>query len=454
MAFDLVQYICPANAPAYILLGIGYEVCQVQRTASGYTYQVKNANAETLWFDGETIYRGLDTSPNATEVYAQFTGERYGAAWARRYMDVGQTFKRSPIVKWWLRNGTPILHKTAQITDWIKLAAYYPEYTFALTGRTVKDVIRLEWLPDVNGKPGTTINETYWYAKGIGLVGFGATGQHSAIAKETPPTTPQREVLTWFTEPVPPPTNMPVPPSNLPALINPRNVKVNQPAGITVRRTPSLASGNTLGAIPFNAVAKIGDNTPISADGYQWIRVDSAQGNGYSAKTVGGRESFVPTDETPAPQPLRLVLPFLASQKWVITSRFNDKRSYGDHEGVDWGLPAPIPPMPVICAAADGVIDRIAVAPSGGIYNGGYGKYIRLRHQLGDHVYYTWYAHCDWIPYESTIGKQVKAGEPIAVAGQTGNADGLHLHFTLQHIGHGLSGYSIADVVDPLPYFE
>jgi len=47
----------------------------------------------------------------------------------------------------------------------------------------------------------------------------------------------------------------------------------------------------------------------------------------------------------------------------------------------------------------------------------------------------------------------VNVGETIGVAGSTGNATGLHVHLTLQHIGKGLKNYVVDDVIDPEHFF-
>ena len=49
-------------------------------------------------------------------------------------------------------------------------------------------------------------------------------------------------------------------------------------------------------------------------------------------------------------------------------------------------------------------------------------------------------------------GQVLKSWEIIGLMGSTGNSTGAHVHVTLQHIGAGLSGYVVSDVVDPAPY--
>ena len=76
-----------------------------------------------------------------------------------------------------------------------------------------------------------------------------------------------------------------------------------------------------------------------------------------------------------------------------------------------------------------------------------YGKHIIIEH--GDGII-TWYAHLSHMV--SSVDDIVEEGERIGMGGSSGNSSGPHLHLTVQHIGHGLSGYVVPDVVDPLDY--
>ena len=135
---------------------------------------------------------------------------------------------------------------------------------------------------------------------------------------------------------------------------------------------------------------------------------------------------------------------------FTITDPFNSPRPYanGRHEGIDLranhgGRTAEI------VAAQTGVIDRIKSGDTG------YGNYIRLRHDWADGtVWYTWYAHLSTVQPVLQVGQTVEIGQRLGTAGETGNATGVHLHLTLQRIGGGLSGYVVADVVDPARYFS
>ena len=134
-----------------------------------------------------------------------------------------------------------------------------------------------------------------------------------------------------------------------------------------------------------------------------------------------------------------------------VTSYFDEPRDYdgdGDpeqkHEGVD--LAGLLNGQPVqVRAAQAGVVSSVNSHPTG------FGNHIIIRHDWPDgHTYYTWYAHLSQMTVSQ--GQEVSIGQPIGITGESGNATGIHLHLSLQHIGHGLSGYVIPDVVDPLPF--
>lgn len=130
----------------------------------------------------------------------------------------------------------------------------------------------------------------------------------------------------------------------------------------------------------------------------------------------------------------------------VVTSPFNVPRSYGPHEGIDlratdehW--------QPVnILAGEDGQVIRASDKKSDGTPSA-YGWHVILDHGDG---WRTWYCHMERLYVQ--LGDLVEAGDPLGLAGSTGNSTGIHLHLNVQHIGHGLSGYVVADVLDPAPF--
>lgn len=76
-----------------------------------------------------------------------------------------------------------------------------------------------------------------------------------------------------------------------------------------------------------------------------------------------------------------------------------------------------------IAAFADGTVSFAG-------YSDSFGNYVLLEHAEG---WSTLYAHCSKLFVSG--GQQVRAGERIALVGETGLATGPHLHFELKHNG-------------------
>tara|TARA_A100000164_G_scaffold215208_1_gene190724 strand:- start:205 stop:1497 length:1293 start_codon:yes stop_codon:yes gene_type:complete len=87
------------------------------------------------------------------------------------------------------------------------------------------------------------------------------------------------------------------------------------------------------------------------------------------------------------------------------------------HKGVDFAAPTGTP----IYAGGNGVIEYVG-------RNGGYGKYIRIRHNNG---YKTAYAHLSKYKKGISKGLRVNQGQVIGYVGSTGNSTGPHLHYEI-----------------------
>ena len=101
-----------------------------------------------------------------------------------------------------------------------------------------------------------------------------------------------------------------------------------------------------------------------------------------------------------------------------ITSGFGQRTLFGYtgmHKGVDFGVPTGTP----VLAAGNGVIESIG-------YNGGYGNYIRIRHNS---TYKTAYAHMSRFAQGLAAGSRVRQGQTIGFVGSTGRSTGPHLHY-------------------------
>jgi murein DD-endopeptidase MepM/ murein hydrolase activator NlpD len=87
------------------------------------------------------------------------------------------------------------------------------------------------------------------------------------------------------------------------------------------------------------------------------------------------------------------------------------------HKGVDFAAPTGTP----IFAAGNGILEYVG-------RNGGYGKYIRIRH---DSTYKTAYAHLNGYKKGISSGVRVKQGDVIGYVGSTGKSTGPHLHYEI-----------------------
>ncbi len=128
----------------------------------------------------------------------------------------------------------------------------------------------------------------------------------------------------------------------------------------------------------------------------------------------------------PAPSRARLTWPL----RGAITSRYGVPRGRRSHHA---GLDIDGDKGDKIHAAAGG---RVLEAGR----SGRYGKYVLIDH--GNDLQ-TLYAHASRLLVKR--GERVDAGEPIALVGRTGNAQGTHLHFELRRAGQP---------IDPMPYLS
>lgn len=87
------------------------------------------------------------------------------------------------------------------------------------------------------------------------------------------------------------------------------------------------------------------------------------------------------------------------------------------HTGVDWAAPYGTP----IFASGNGVIEKAE-------WEGGYGKYIRVKHNNG---YETAYGHMSAYAKGMEPGKRVRQGQVIGFVGSTGLSTGAHVHYEI-----------------------
>lgn len=99
------------------------------------------------------------------------------------------------------------------------------------------------------------------------------------------------------------------------------------------------------------------------------------------------------------------------------------------HEGVDFDAPL----GSRVEAAGGGVVEKID-------QESGYGKYIRIRHDLG---YETTYAHVSSFPRAIKVGTRVRQGDVIAYVGSTGYSTGPHLYYEVKINGRNVDPMKI-----------
>jgi murein DD-endopeptidase MepM/ murein hydrolase activator NlpD len=87
------------------------------------------------------------------------------------------------------------------------------------------------------------------------------------------------------------------------------------------------------------------------------------------------------------------------------------------HTGVDWATPYGTP----IFASGNAVVEKVG-------WEGGYGKYVRLKHNNG---YETAYGHMSAFAKGMEPGKRVRQGQVIGFVGSTGQSTGAHVHYEI-----------------------
>lgn len=185
VTYTMRDYLCPPNGQKYRLIGIGDEACQCIALGD-YGRQLKNEIYEELWSDSNFVYRGMDTSSyRLGEVYAQYTDingrVQYGAPWCPAYWD-GKPFLRTPLVMHF-RTPDGMIKQQGVVPSYLRIKKHHPVWT-SKSGRVVNDVLELQWSFSTNFND---IVESYFYAKGFGLVAFSdKNGQASYIANEPP----------------------------------------------------------------------------------------------------------------------------------------------------------------------------------------------------------------------------------------------------------------------------
>ncbi|MEW2116522.1 M23 family metallopeptidase [Streptomyces sp. NPDC005474] len=112
--------------------------------------------------------------------------------------------------------------------------------------------------------------------------------------------------------------------------------------------------------------------------------------------------------------------------------------AYFGQAGINWmsvhtGIDFPVSYGTTVMAATDGTVRTQ--------WNSAYGNMLILTDKDGTE---TWYCHLS--SYQVVSGTTVKAGDPIAYSGNSGNSTGPHLHFEVRPAG--------GSAIDPLPWLR
>ncbi|OLZ70999.1 peptidase M23 [Streptomyces sp. IMTB 2501] len=124
--------------------------------------------------------------------------------------------------------------------------------------------------------------------------------------------------------------------------------------------------------------------------------------------------------------------------KFVLPVTQKGLSAYFGQAGVNWmsvhtGIDFPVSYGTTVMAATDGVVSTK--------WNSAYGNMMIVTEKDGTE---TWYCHLS--SYQVSSGTSVKAGQPIAFSGNSGNSTGPHLHFEVRPAGGA--------AIDPLPWLR
>ena len=142
-----------------------------------------------------------------------------------------------------------------------------------------------------------------------------------------------------------------------------------------------------------------------------------------------GESGTGPSDSSQILSTAGLISPVGSNWRALVTSEFgpridpiNGKATV--HTGIDLGIPTGTQ----VHAAKDGTVSKVAWDPDG------YGNYLMIDHGGG---LVTLYGHCSQII--AHVGQAVKAGDVVALSGNTGHSTGSHLHFEVRINGKAVN---------------
>ncbi|MFJ2111129.1 MULTISPECIES: M23 family metallopeptidase [unclassified Streptomyces] len=165
------------------------------------------------------------------------------------------------------------------------------------------------------------------------------------------------------------------------------------------------------------------------------LGVSVACGAGAAFAAAGGGDTAAPRTTTvvAAAEQARTATVKKAATWTGPVKKYTLSASYGlggtrwssKHSGQDFAVPIGTP----VRSAYNGTV--VKAGPNGGGDGPAYGNAIVVKHRNGT---YSQYAHLSKI--KVNIGQKVRAGQQIALSGNTGNSSGPHLHFEIRTTPH------------------
>ncbi len=194
--------------------------------------------------------------------------------------------------------------------------------------------------------------------------------------------------------------------------------------------TGTIHEGQILTILPVTGIKytiKKGDTIASIAKAYKADADEIAAFNGIEGALTAGQAIIIPDVDAPAPKANASLSSVASAGGKSLPGYFTRPikggvRTQGihGHNGVDlasyFGAP--------IYAAANG---EVIIAKSDGLWNGGYGNYVVIKHPNGTQ---TLYAHLSSVLVNA--GQTVSQGDQIGKMGSTGKSTGTHLHFEVR----------------------
>ncbi len=171
--------------------------------------------------------------------------------------------------------------------------------------------------------------------------------------------------------------------------------------------------------------AQVTIETELELDGQAW-RLP-----GHLTSRVQSRLAYIEqriessrSEFAPIPEGGERPLVYWPVEPVVVTSDFGWRRDpFHGRRRFHYGVDLQARPGQLVSAAGEATVEWAD-------WNGGHGKHIELRHPGG---WRTRYSHLAKILVRA--GDEVRAGDPIGLAGDTGRATGPHLHFEVWRYG-------------------